>query len=1064
MNVRTFLCLGGAALLAFPSSVEAQGLLRRLFGGGNRAKEPKAEKYDYANQLPRQLITPSANATEILWRNGDALSGELAGVKGEMIVWKTKLFQDPISLNRSAIERIDFKTSKGKVIAPYRVVMLGGNQLTGEIASVADGKLTLISTHAGTVVIAIDQITGIERQHGPGIVLGDARDTGKFAVTDSDNNIKAPVMFAPRGAMSSPAFNQKIEWTEELPESGLVDVILRSDVSPAFSLSATHDNMQFAVETWDDELVLTDGANFVSAGPVIKPEDRSVHIRFAWARAAGLAVLYGEDGEILAQLFPEKPEELPDNVADRIYFHNKSAGFTIERFRVEKWNGDSPPNLTNTPAAYVETRTEVIPGQLTGRNETAMQVRLEDGSIRDVPLADVRAVHWDREPEASSSEKALTEIWFQDGQRLQGELVTGDGLIVQTAFSTSPVKADLDGLRAIVLPQPETNVEERDPTTLDAIVFEEARLHGKIALTGAALPQFLVDGADSAAVPASKSKWSLERAVSKEEVEQGRANLLVHVATKETLPAQVASMAQEMLRLTSEYYEPVELSVSDVHAVQFGGEKQSDVSFGGSGWRALKDRGRFSVSGETVTLEPGTAIHHPHAIQGGEVVFTMNTERNSGNPSYRVRLFTKGKDHGDHEINYLIADYSGIYAGVERDYGSGQFQSGGEEVPTNNKPAEIRFKITEKEVQIFINGTAGATAKRTSKSNGTGIIIETASLWGNTVGTSTLSNFASGGKSFMTGTVPFSDEAKREALLLPRLRRDDPPKHVLLGKNGDLLRGEMEALASSSLRFRTGLESFNIPNDRLAAIVWLKPPIETPTEKEREETSTSNKESSTQWLDLINGGRLALHVDQWQEDGVVGTHPALGPCRIPITLIHRVRLKEPPQSSTHGLLSNWQVELTPDPVIPGNEAESSPLIGQTAADFSLPLTNDKTLALSNLKGKVVVLDFWATWCGPCVQSLPGLIETMSTFPEDDVAFVGINQGESKEQVEQFLDTRGLDMTVALDADQAVGAKYGVEGIPYSVVIDREGKIAFVKTGFTADSNDQIAEAVSKALE
>jgi len=190
----------------------------------------------------------------------------------------------------------------------------------------------------------------------------------------------------------------------------------------------------------------------------------------------------------------------------------------------------------------------------------------------------------------------------------------------------------------------------------------------------------------------------------------------------------------------------------------------------------------------------------------------------------------------------------------------------------------------------------------------------------------------------------------------------------------------------------------------------------------------------------------------------------LGQCAIPTGLIHRVSFKEPQPEGALAALSNWKFENTIDPNPPGlEEADVSPLVGKPAPDFTLAMLEGEDFSLLKAKGKVVVLDFWATWCAPCVRSLPPLIEAMADFSPEQVAFVTVNQGESRKQVQRFLEIRDFQMPVAFDPDMEVGAKFGAEAIPYTVVVDPNGTVTYVTMGASPESEKKLAGAVAKAL-
>jgi peroxiredoxin len=139
------------------------------------------------------------------------------------------------------------------------------------------------------------------------------------------------------------------------------------------------------------------------------------------------------------------------------------------------------------------------------------------------------------------------------------------------------------------------------------------------------------------------------------------------------------------------------------------------------------------------------------------------------------------------------------------------------------------------------------------------------------------------------------------------------------------------------------------------------------------------------------------------------------------------------------------------------------LLGKEAPPFDLARLVGGNFKLASGKGHVVVLDFWATWCGPCIKSLPGLIDTVSTFPPDRVQLIGVNQGEAPDQVKKFLAMRNMKLDVALDSDQEVGRKYGVDAIPHTIIVGPDGKIAWEQTGYDPDGDNAAAEAIKKLL-
>jgi len=127
-------------------------------------------------------------------------------------------------------------------------------------------------------------------------------------------------------------------------------------------------------------------------------------------------------------------------------------------------------------------------------------------------------------------------------------------------------------------------------------------------------------------------------------------------------------------------------------------------------------------------------------------------------------------------------------------------------------------------------------------------------------------------------------------------------------------------------------------------------------------------------------------------------------------------------------------------------AIDSPLIGKTAPEFALQAVGSKqTIDLSQLRGKPAVVNFWATWCGPCYQEHPTLVENARMLG-GNVQFVGIVFNDTEDKIQAFLNERGSAYPTLLDTEGKTAQAYGVGGVPETFFLDANGKIVAKYSG------------------
>lgn len=144
-------------------------------------------------------------------------------------------------------------------------------------------------------------------------------------------------------------------------------------------------------------------------------------------------------------------------------------------------------------------------------------------------------------------------------------------------------------------------------------------------------------------------------------------------------------------------------------------------------------------------------------------------------------------------------------------------------------------------------------------------------------------------------------------------------------------------------------------------------------------------------------------------------------------------------------------------------APASALEGQPAPAFTLKDEAGNDVSLADFKGSVVVLDFWATWCPPCVEGLPALEAMAKERDGKGLKVLAVNVQEDGTTVSRFKERTNLGLPVVFDSDGKVSGLYKVTGIPQTVVIDRKGVVQKVLVGFGPGTKAQLAAAVDAAL-
>jgi thiol-disulfide isomerase/thioredoxin len=314
------------------------------------------------------------------------------------------------------------------------------------------------------------------------------------------------------------------------------------------------------------------------------------------------------------------------------------------------------------------------------------------------------------------------------------------------------------------------------------------------------------------------------------------------------------------------------------------------------------------------------------------------------------------------------------------------------------------------------------------------------------------------------------DKVRRERLLtLPRMQKNNPPTQMVVSTNGDYLRGRLTEMDAKTLSMEVQLENRKLPRNNIAKIIWFHP--DELDDSKKSDDAAPETLASVQAL-RSDGVRLTFSPQRMEAPNLIGTSDVLGPCKADVNQVDELLIGKTiadnaaklryGQWKLHNAVEPLYVNASSDPGAPDkNAGMQSAMVGKPAPDFELKLLSGGKFHLAEQKGKVVVLDFFATWCGPCVAAMPQVDAAVHDFKDQNVELVAVNMQEDAKTIKSLLERLNLGPMVALDQDGVAAKKYSVTAIPQTVIIDGEGNVARLFIGGGPNFGDQLRDALKE---
>ena len=986
-----------------------QAVMERIMAAGR----PDAD-------TPKAGTEADVGASELVWRSRQSLPGQSLGYRDKVLVWQTPFLEGPAKLSEEAL--LLWQAPQSTAISAeedvWQVRLKNGDVLRAKGIEQREGGVLLKSKSSGEVAVGVEHLHSAIRCKGERVIYA-----GPQGGVGWRSNGYFPVAGA---GLATQRWNALAEMSLTLPEKVTMRVVLRSVSELQFVLTlGDKEGSHPSLEMWGRDLVLV-----IRVGEemrycpvmVLEEDQRAVILTLGWDRVAREARVWDDHGKELAVLRVESPDKPNKAKDDAISLKNLGANLILEELVLRPWDGKTPPPSTAALA--------------------------KPGGVIDWMAAD--EVRWSADSFAYTTAPTRPRALWWDGSCVTGllEQMTEEKITLKPDWAAASVSRPVSGLWRLFF----GNAPDAEPDkTADVLSVGELQVRGQVeGAAGATGPLWRLPGAVEAVRVSAVGKPTVQMQTTKAVPVSGA---LLFLSNGDVVRSELRGLGDDKLQIELPHFEQREVPVSDVRALHWSVSGGEILGFRDPAWQKSQS-GKVTLGdtpdADSIRLGAGVSLGHPRVAIAGGIELAVEAEDGWG--GVELSLFAAEIEGTNKDAFVLNVFFSGdqVYAQAK---GHQRGQTSGQSVRESGDSVKIKVWRAKDLIKVSCNGTPLLSAAiDKNKTQGEGLILRAGSMWGNTVRPVTVTGFRAAPKAGELPVLNASATAKAEALTIPRFRRDVLPKHLLVANNGDVVRGRIEAITGDSLRFTSGIETLDVARSRVRAIVWPQLPDTKPA---------GPRTGDGLWLTLHDGSAFALTVTEFGKTEVTGKSGMLGPCRVPLYAISSVAWSAAELGPAVKSHLEWPMSYAPEPVLP--EKEESPLLGKVAPGFKLPLLYEGDFKLEEKKGQVVVLDFWASWCGPCVRSMPDLLELAGEYEEKAVYFLAINQSEPAALVKRFIETRGWKLNVALDGLGGTGLKYGVEGIPHTVVIDAAGNVSAVFVGAGPDSKTKLKAAIDAAL-